>query len=74
MARIVKRTKTAPYQLKPEDKDKTLCQCGLSQDQPFCDNSHLLTKGEEPDKTYWYDKVGERHVLSVEPLKEIRTF
>lgn len=74
MARIVKRTKTAPYQLKPEDKDKTLCQCGLSQNQPFCDNSHLLTQGEEQGKTYWYDDAGERHLLSIEPPEGIRTF
>ncbi len=74
MARIVKRTKTAPYELKPEDKDKTMCLCGLSQSQPFCDNSHLLTKGEEPGKTYWYDDAGERRALSVELPKGIRAF
>ncbi len=73
MPRIVKRTKTQPYQLKPEDSDKTLCQCGLSRNQPFY-NSHLLTQGEEPGKTYWYDDAGGRHLFPVETPRGIRTF
>ena len=74
MGRIVKRTKTAPYQLRPEDKDKTLCQCGLSRTQPFCDNSHLLIQGEEPGRIYWYDDAGERHLLPGGAPSGIRTF
>ena len=37
------------------------CACGQSKNQPFCDGSHKLTKGEEAAKLYWYDDAGKRH-------------
>jgi hypothetical protein len=33
--------------------------CGLSNNRPFCDDSHKKTIGEN-DKTYVYDKEGDR--------------
>ena len=34
--------------------------CGLSSNQPFCDDSHKKTADEEDNKTYAYEKEGDR--------------
>ena len=61
MARIVRRTPQEPTKYVIEGKDVWLCKCGLSKNQPNCDGSHKLTKGEEAGKLYWYDDAGKRH-------------
>ena len=72
MARIVKRTLAEPKAYIVDGKEQWLCQCGLSQNQPFCDSSHELTFGEEPGKLYWYDD-DRRHELP-DTLPGIRSF
>ena len=34
--------------------------CGLSSNQPFCDKSHKKTADEEDNKTYAYEREGDR--------------
>lgn len=46
---------------------------GKEHNQPFCDGSHKLTRGEERGKLYWYDKTGKRHDVAGE-FPDIRAF
>jgi len=61
MPRLVKKTAHAPAMV----GDKAICMCGLSQNQPFCDKSHLQTIGEDDKKLYWYEN-GKREEVSEE--------
>jgi len=61
MARIVKRNRDHPYEVKIGGEAQYICACGLSNNLPFCDSSHKLTKGETPGKLHWYDEGGKRH-------------
>ena len=44
MARLVRLTATDPLKIDPktlpQDKMLAICQCGLSQNYPFCDGTH----------------------------------
>jgi len=73
MPRLVKRTPTGPTPFIIDGEEKWFCKCGLSKDQPYCDGSHKLTKGEEPGKLYWYDDNGQRHEVA-DTFPGIRTF
>ncbi len=55
MARLVKHHAHGPYTVNEDDVGRTFCQCGLSQNLPYCDGSHGKTCDEEPGKTYVYD-------------------
>lgn len=73
MARIVKRTPMEPTKFMIDGKEQWFCKCGLSKNQPYCDGSHKLTRGEEPGKLYFYDDAGQRHEVK-ESFPGIRAF
>ena len=60
MARIVKRTRAGPYPVTIGGETKNICGCGLSNNQPFCNGTHKISREEDPSKLYWYDEQGTR--------------
>jgi CDGSH-type Zn-finger protein len=60
MARVVKKEYKGPLEIKVGTKSMWICMCGLSSNQPFCDDSHKKTADEEDNKTYAYEKEGDR--------------
>ena len=73
MTRLVKRTSMEPTKFMIDGKEQWLCKCGLSKNQPYCDGSHKLTKGEDQGKLYWYDDAGARHEVQ-DTFGSIRSF
>jgi CDGSH-type Zn-finger protein len=59
MTRLVKRESKVPFEIKIGTHSIPICMCGLSNNQPFCDDSHKKTIGED-NKIYVYDKEGDR--------------
>lgn len=56
MARVIIKTETRPYKMKEGDK-QNICMCGLSDNQPFCNGSHVrTTSGEKQGKLYEYQE------------------
>ena len=64
MSRLVKRFRSKPYAVTVGGETQSICGCGLSGKLPFCDGTHKITQGEEPQKLYWYDEEGQRHVAA----------
>lgn len=54
MARLVKKIAHGPMTLEPQKNAVHICMCGLSKNQPFCDQSHMKTIDEEEQKVYVY--------------------
>ena len=68
MARKVIQEKQGPYAIDEDELEEQgggiyICQCGLSDNKPYCDGSHNATADEEEGVVYEYDSDGERHVV-----------
>ncbi len=69
MTRKVTQDGTEPYVIDEDELDEQggaiyICQCGLSDNKPYCDGSHQATADEEDGVVYEYDADGDRSVVS----------
>ena len=62
MARLIKRFRSEPYAVTFGAETASICGCGLSATQPFCDGTHTISESEDTGKVYWYDNAGNRHL------------
>ena len=60
MARLVKKEYKGPFEIKVGTQSIWICMCGLSSNQPFCDESHKKTADEEDNKIYVYENEGNK--------------
>lgn len=70
MARLTRKEETAPRPIKVGGETKWICMCGLTKNEPFCDNSHELCIDEDEDSLYEYTETGERILIKKNINKE----
>lgn len=73
MPRLVEVNKSQPLEIVPQGRSIWLCQCGLTQNGPYCDGSHMRTIQEDPSKTYVYHNVTQKVIAESPSLDELLT-
>lgn len=73
MARLTRKEETAPRPIKVGGETKWICMCGLTKNEPFCDNSHELCTDEDEDSLYEYTETGERILIKKNTNKKKKT-
>ncbi len=64
MARLIKRYRNQPHTLIVAGESLSICGCGLSDKQPYCDGTHAITESEACEALCWYDEAGQRHAAA----------
>jgi CDGSH-type Zn-finger protein len=75
MAREVTHEANGPVPVDEDDLESQggtayICQCGLSDNKPYCDGSHNNTADEEADTLYKYDGDSRRVIENIEYADE----
>ncbi|ESS04318.1 MAG: iron-binding zinc finger CDGSH type [uncultured archaeon A07HR67] len=75
MAREVTHEANGPVPVDEDDLESQggtayICQCGLSDNKPYCDGSHNQTTDEEPDTRYKYDGDSRNVIENIEYADE----
>lgn len=60
MTRLIRHDATGPAVIEVGGTTIEICQCGLSRNKPFCDESHQMVQDEELGQLYVYDSERER--------------
>ncbi len=68
-----KSPQNAPYVTKLEAGSYSWCGCGLSKDQPFCDNAHKGTEFEGSDKAALFFELDEDKTVALCGCKRTKT-
>lgn len=71
MPRILRARETGPVEVPPQKRSVWICQCGLSQNKPYCDGSHVQVRDELPERLYVYDELTQSKKADVENPKKI---
>ena len=66
MPRILRVRATGPVEVAPQKRSVWICQCGLSQNKPYCDGSHVQVRDELPDRLYVYDELTQSKKLDIQ--------
>lgn len=65
MARLRRIEEKGPVKVDPQGHSVWICRCGLSQNGPYCDGSHVQARREEESRLYVYDDVTQQPTLDV---------
>jgi len=55
MVRFIIHEEKGPFKIPASDEPTSICMCGLSENKPYCDGSHMKTLDEEGEITYIYE-------------------